>query len=112
MFDFLKKGKKKFKTISSDEAQEMMKKGNSVLVDVRTKAEYDEKHVPNSKLITLDQLKDKAPTELKDKTMNVIVFCQSGGRASSAAQILVDLGYENVYNAGGISKWTGETVSK
>jgi len=81
-----------------------------ILVDVRTEEEYNQGHISGSVLIPLDQLPDKAETELANKDAKIIVYCRSGARSSAAAQTLADLGYTNVYNmVGGISSWGYET---
>lgn len=81
-----------------------------ILLDVRTKEEYDTGHIKDSMLISVDVLKDEAESKLKDKEAPIFVYCRSGNRSVTAAKILVDLGYKNVYNLGGINKWPYEVV--
>jgi len=40
-----------------------------------------------------------------------IIYCRTGNRSATASQLLVDLGYENIYDMGGIIYWPYETVS-
>ncbi len=47
---------------------------------------------------------------IPDKTKTYIVYCQSGARALQAVELLVELGYENIYYMGGLSDWDYETV--
>ena len=44
------------------------------------------------------------------KDRSIIVYCQSGGRATRAAEFLSSNGYTRVYNAGGMLTWKGPTV--
>lgn len=95
--------------ISAKEAKELMDKADYYTVlDVRTKEEYDKKHIPHSILIPYDELYQKAETELKDKEQLILVYCQSGHRSSAAIEILSDLGYKNAKDFGGIHDWPYE----
>jgi phage shock protein E len=53
---------------------------------------------------------EEAEKKLKDKDAPIFVYCRSGNRSTSAASILVNLGYKNVYNLGGINNWPYEIV--
>ncbi|HCC35092.1 MAG TPA: hypothetical protein DEQ02_05455 [Ruminococcaceae bacterium] len=43
-----------------------------------------------------------------DKSREIIFYCAAGGRAQTALEQALDLGYETVYNLGGISDWPYE----
>lgn len=76
------------------------------IVDVREPSEWETTGVPvGAVLISLDDLEQNALTELtQDKP--VYVICNSGNRSRVGAQILIDLGYAEVYNVdGGIQAW-------
>ena len=73
---------------------------NYIIVDVRTKEEYDESHIKGSINIPYDEIDDK--TNL-DKNKTIIVYCRSGNRSSKAYNTLKDLGYD-VYDAGAFDK--------
>lgn len=98
--------------ITADQAKAMMDDGDAyILVDVRTQEEYDAQRIGDAILIPYDQMKDRAATDLPDKNARILVYCRSGVRASAAAHTLVDLGYTNVYDMGGIIDWPYDTVS-
>lgn len=78
---------------------------------MRTKEEYAEKHIPGSMLIPVDALEKEAPSKLNDKNATILVYCRSGRRSVAASEVLVKLGYTNVYNLGGIMDWIYETKS-
>jgi len=82
-----------------------------VLLDVRTQAEYDEKHIPGSILIPVDILRENVEEKIMDKETVIFVYCRSGNRSTTASEILVELGYQKVYNLGGIKDWKYETQS-
>jgi len=82
-----------------------------ILLDVRTRDEYLEKHIPKSTLIPVDVLANKASRKLPNKNAEIMVYCKSGSRSSMAVKTLSKLGYMNIYILGGIVRWPYETVS-
>ncbi len=91
--------------VSVLEARTMVE-SNPVLVvlDVRNQSEYDSGHIRNAKLIPLQEL------ELRLGELNVndeiLVYCESGARSTTASQLLEDHGFSHVYNLlEGISAW-------
>lgn len=95
--------------ISAKEAKEMMDTQEVIIVDVRTQEEYDEGFIENAILIPNETI-NEAPTELPDKDAVILVYCRSGNRSRQAANKLVDLGYTNIYDFGGIIDWPYEIV--
>lgn len=91
--------KKKTSTID-----EIISKNNYIIVDVRTKEEYDVSHVKGSINIPYDQIDEN--TNL-DKSKTIIVYCRSGNRSSKAYDTLKSLGYD-VYDLGAFDKITLE----
>lgn len=83
-----------------------------ILLDVRTREEYDEKHIPNSLLIPVDVIEKEAPEKLTNKNAAIFVYCRSGRRSVTASEALVKMGYTKVYNLGGIIDWPYETESR
>ncbi len=79
-----------------------------ILLDVRTKAEYDSAHIKGAVNIPLDEL--ESATTL-DKSAKIVVYCQSGNRSLMAAKKLIENGYLEVYDLGGIIEWTYEMES-
>lgn len=76
-----------------------------VLLDVRTAEEYEAGHIQGALLIPEQELAAKAPEMLPDLETPIFVYCRSGRRSALAAQALVDLGYLQVYDFGGINDW-------
>lgn len=103
--------KASFNNITPEEANERLERDKGIiLLDVRTKEEYKNGHIKGSMLIPVDNLKTEAENKLKDKDSPIFVYCRSGNRSVTAANLLVDLGYTNVYNLGGINNWPYEVV--
>lgn len=98
--------------ISPSEAKKRLEDEKGIiLLDVRSKEEYLEKHIANSTLIPVDVLQNEAGRKLSDKNAEIFVYCRSGSRSATAVNLLVKLGYTNVRNLGGIMIWPYETVS-
>ncbi|MBR1442422.1 MAG: rhodanese-like domain-containing protein [Firmicutes bacterium] len=102
---------KSFQQISQDEAKEMITKDDGhIIVDVRRFDEYDRAHIPGAICIPNESIENEYPEELPDLEQIILVYCRSGNRSKQASQKLVDMGYTNVYEFGGIIDWTGEIV--
>ena len=82
-----------------------------ILLDVRTEAEYAESHISGAVLIPNTEISQRATAELPDKSATILVYCRSGNRSASASNVLVGMGYTNVYDFGGIINWPYGTVS-
>lgn len=101
-----------YQTITTETAKKRLDiEKDIVLLDVRTVAEYMEKHIPGSVLIPVEDIKTQAPEMLKDKNATIFVYCRSGNRSAIAAQALANMNYTNVYNLGGINNWPYDTES-
>lgn len=98
--------------INAEKAKEMMEEGNVTIVDVRSKEEYEEEHIPNAVLVPNETIKEEAPSLLPDKDAVLLVHCRSGARSKQASDTLVKLGYTQVYDFGGIMDWPYETVQE
>jgi rhodanese-related sulfurtransferase len=93
-------------TIKYMYAKEIIINEGAVLIDVRTKDEYDEKHIDGAILIPLDDINEEVVKEnVSTKDTSIIVYCRSGDRSSQAASILKSLGYSKVYDLGSIDNW-------
>ena len=77
-----------------------------IILDVRTQDEYNEGHLEKALLIPVDKLKERLGELPKDKP--IIVYCRSGARSRKAAEILVENGFSQVYDMGGILGWQEE----
>ncbi len=102
-----------YQTITAEEAKKMMDDTESIIVlDVRTQEEYEEGHIKDSLLIPDYEITETAETVLTDKSAAILVYCRSGRRSANASQALADLGYENVYDFGGIIDWPYDVVTE
>ena len=101
----------KYKNLTSAQFEKLIKDPSIQLVDVRTVAEYTEGYIPGSLNINV---KDEegfplAVDELLDKDRPVAVYCRSGRRSRTAAELLIKKGFQKVYNLDkGITNWLEE----
>ncbi|MBK5240967.1 MAG: rhodanese-like domain-containing protein [Clostridium sp.] len=100
-----------FKNITPEEAKKRLDSEKEIiLLDVRTKEEYESGHIKDSILMPVDTLAEEAEKNLVDKEAIIFTYCRSGSRSRAADNILVEQGYKNVYNLGGIADWPYEVV--
>jgi rhodanese-related sulfurtransferase len=81
-----------------------------VILDTRTREEYDQGHIPGAIQISHDEITEKAEEVLTDKDQLILVYCRSGRRSKIAAEALVELGYTNIKEFGGIIDWPYEVT--
>ena len=98
--------------ISAEETHEMMASQEVVVVDVRTREEYDGGHIENAVLVPNESIGSEMPEVLPDKEATLLIYCRSGRRSKDAAQKLLELGYQNVYDFGGVIDWPYELVKE
>ena len=99
-----------YMNITAEEAKQIMDTEEGyIILDVRTQEEYDQGHIPGAILIPDTEIKAEAENVLTDKAQLILVYCRSGRRSKLAAEALVELGYTNIKEFGGIIDWPYET---
>ena len=95
-----------YQQIAQEAAKEMMDTQEVVILDVREQHEYDSGHISGAVLLPVGTIaEDTAAAVIDELDTVVLVYCRSGNRSKTASQALVDLGYTNVYEFGGINSW-------
>lgn len=107
------KHREPWNTVPAQEAEALVAAEETVLLDVRTQEEFDQGHLNGAVCLPVDTLLDgDLSVLLPDKKAPVVVYCRTGSRSAQAAQVLSELGYENVTDlAGGILAWNGAVVT-
>ena len=96
--------------ITAEEAKQIMDSEEGyIILDVRAQEEYDESHIPGAILIPHTEIEARAEEVLTDKDQLILVYCRSGRRSKIAAEALLELGYTNIKEFGGIIDWPYET---
>ena len=98
-----------YMNITAEEAKRIMDiEEGYIILDVRAQEEYDEGHIPGAILIPHTEIEARAEEVLTDKDQLILVYCRSGRRSKIAAEALVELGYTNIKEFGGIIDWPYE----
>ncbi len=98
-----------YMNITAAEAKKIMDTEEGyIILDVRTQEEYNESHIPGAILIPNTEIEERAEEVLTDKSQLILVYCRSGRRSKMAAEALVELGYTNIREFGGILDWPYE----
>ena len=94
------------KKVEKAEFSAMLKKPGSQLIDVRTSREFASGFIAGAK--NIDYNGDSFEKQIKkwDKNKPVLVYCAAGGRSENAAELLKELGFQEVYDLiGGYNGW-------
>ena len=98
-----------YQQIPQEKAKEMMDTQEVIVLDVREQHEFDAGHIPGAVLLPVGSItKDTAASVIPEADSIVLVYCRSGNRSKTASAALVELGYTNVYEFGGITTWPYE----
>jgi len=97
----------RYKNVSAEEANKLISENKDfIILDVRTKEEYDSGHIPGAKLVPVQVLPMKLNELSGYKDKPILVYCASGGRSPRAVETLADDDFQNIYHLSrGISSW-------
>ena len=100
------------KNVSAEEAYKLINDDSELIIlDVRTKEEYDNGHIPGAKLFPVQILSMKLAELDKYKDKPVLVYCASGGRSPRAVDTLANNDFENIYHLSrGMSSWRHNVI--
>ena len=102
---------KNYTNINNEQLQNIIKSNkNTLILDVRSPGEFRSGHIPNAKNIPVQELSSQIDDLDAYKNDDIIVYCASGVRSSTAVIILNDSGFNKVYNLGGIGNYKGKLV--
>ncbi len=89
--------------VSGGDARTLVANG-ATLLDVRSPEEFGGGHIDGAINIPVQELAGRTD-ELGDKSAQVVVYCQSGGRSAMAKRLLESQGFASVHDLGGIAQW-------
>ena len=102
-----------YQKITPQQAKARMAEPGVIVLDVRMQQEYGAGHIANAVLLPLPLI-EAGDTEvarvLPDKDAEILVYCRSGRRSAIAANALINMGYTNVLDFGGINDWPYEVA--
>jgi rhodanese-related sulfurtransferase len=92
------------RSVTAQQASEMIARGEVEVVDVRDPGEWSGGHLPGARLVPLEQLRANASQSLPRDS--VLFVCAAGVRSQTAARIAAAIGLQNVYSLnGGTRGW-------
>jgi len=91
--------------LTPEEAKEMIDNEDVIILDVRREEEYRQGHIEGAILIPDYELDKLAEEKLPDKDATILVYCRSGNRSKLSSHLLIGMGYQNIYDFGGILDW-------
>jgi rhodanese-related sulfurtransferase len=105
--DFVNAAKAKIAEVSAAQAKADLDAGKKfILLDVRSKEEFDAGHLPNAVHVSRGLLEFKIGRVIPDKNANIILYCRTGARSAMATLVLNEMGYVNAKNmAGAFKEW-------
>ncbi|MGJ7489281.1 rhodanese-like domain-containing protein [Variovorax sp. ZT4R33] len=93
-------------SLTAQGAVQLINRERAVMIDVRDAAEYAAGHATGARNVPLDQLEQKLPGTVKNKSLPVLLMCASGARAQRALATAKKLGYEQAQVVGGgLKSW-------
>lgn len=102
MFNFL--SRQDGMNISAEEFKEKIEENRGVIIDVRSKPEYDDGHIKQTDLqFDFNSGEFHGKVDELDKNETYYLYCRTGNRSGQAARLMKSKGFENVYNVGGFS---------
>ena len=95
-------------TLDAEAFDQMVRKSSEeIILDVRTRGEFEEGHIPGAVLIDVNESDFKQEANSLDKSKPVFVYCAAGIRSKKAAAILKDSGFKTIYHLeDGLKAWS------
>lgn len=94
-------------TAQWNEVNDLVEKG-WIVVDVRSKDEFEKGHIPNSINISIDEMRERINEVPKEK---ILVTCQVGQRGHAATRLLREMGYNAINLDGGYMTWSNSPAN-
>jgi rhodanese-related sulfurtransferase len=97
------------KTVNTKTFKKFIEIGDGILIDVRTPEEFAAGHIAGAQIINVNDSTFKEKINLLPKEKEIFVYCRSGKRSLTAAEILQKNGFDRIYNLDkGILGWEGK----
>lgn len=92
--------------LSTSNAVQLINREKAVVVDVSETEEFAAGHIGGARNVPLNELEERLPAMVKNKTLPVLLVCPTGARAGRALAIAKKLGYEKAQVlGGGLKAW-------
>jgi len=87
-----------YTALPTDEAAQVLKNTNPLILDVRTEMEYQQGHIQGSTLIPVQVLQQNLQQLEPYKSQDIFIYCASGNRSTVASRLLIENGFKKIYN--------------
>jgi len=87
-----------YREVDAGEAAELLQNLNPLLLDVRTRGEFDNGHIKNALLIPVQELQRRVGELAAYKHSDILIYCATGNRSTVASKILIDNGFKRITN--------------
>ncbi|MBH0128831.1 rhodanese-like domain-containing protein [Salinibacterium sp. NK8237] len=94
---------------TGDGSPEIELTADTILIDVRTPAEYEAGHLEGATLLDLNGGEFAAALPTLDPNAEYAVYCKSGNRSGQAVALMEEAGFENVIDLGSIGEAEAST---
>ena len=88
------------RTVATGEAQRLIEDG-AVVIDVRTPEEFSSGHLADARNIDVQSDSFHSEVGELDRDGTYVLYCRSGARAGAAGEMMLEMGFTDVANAGG-----------
>lgn len=101
---------KNVKNVTAQDAEKLIKTNKDIVIlDVRTKNEFSGGHIPNAKLMPVQEIEKRIGELEKYKGKPILVHCASGGRSPQAVKVLLKNKFAPIYHMNhGLRGWHGQ----
>ncbi|MBI9108021.1 MAG: rhodanese-like domain-containing protein [Spirochaetales bacterium] len=106
VFHILELESQNYHELSASEASDLIENVKPLVLDVRTKSEFDSGHISGANLLPVQVFAENIDRLAEYKDQDILLYCASGNRSTVAAKMLIDAGFSRVYNLRhGIGDW-------
>jgi rhodanese-related sulfurtransferase len=96
-----------YRAVDAKQAAQILKEQKPLLLDVRTRREFKRGHIPDAKLIPVQELQTRLKELSAYKHTDILIYCATGNRSTVASKILIDNGFKRIINMRhGIAQWS------
>ena len=95
-----------YQAVNAENAKKLIENLDPLILDVRTQYEYDMGHLKNTQLLPVQIIQKNFTNLIQYKDKPILIYCASGNRSTVASKVLIDNGFQRIYNMRyGIKEW-------
>ena len=96
-----------YRAVDTKEAAQILSNQKPILLDVRTRREFNRGHIADARLIPVQELQNRLGELAAYKHTDILIYCATGNRSTVASKILIDNGFKRIINMRyGIAQWS------